>query len=354
MTPPPDRINNQLNRDPELVSKLVQSYAPDLIGLTHIVTSLLLQQTTSTNSRDHIHILLVGDYGTGKTHLINTTKQQTQTNPKYHFIDNLNTLSKDELRELENLMEGPSGVSVLAASSPRLGNYNTYQTIRENIALPGWLLASFDLIYVIRDNPDPAKDRAIAEKILNIHQEQTNPALTQQTLREHLEAATKINPEISHTAKKKLLEFYLNLRKTENHAQVVAITPRQLKTLIKLSKAYARLHHRETVLQVDAEAAIHCLLTSLEQVGVDPWTRMYDIDSLYSGRPTVLNSKLLHLVEVFGELEKLDAQVKDSDLCGSMFERYGYNQRTVNSLLRTLVHEEIIIMDSPGVYIRVQ
>jgi len=81
---------------------------------------------------------------------------------------------------------------------------------------------------------------------------------------------------------------------------------------------------------------------------------MYDMETLYTGRPAVFNSKLLHLVEVFSELEKLSPKVQDTDIHGLMFERYGYNRRTVNRLLRTLVHEEIIQMDSPGVYTRAQ
>jgi DNA replicative helicase MCM subunit Mcm2 (Cdc46/Mcm family) len=100
------------------------------------------------------------------------------------------------------------------------------------------------------------------------------------------------------------------------------------------------------------KAAIRIFSESLEQVGIDPVTHHYDIDVLYTGRPTVLNSKLLKVVEVFSELEKISAQVSETDLHGMLFERYGMNRRTVARLLRTLEQEDIITCKAPGVYMR--
>ena len=153
-------------------------------------------------------------------------------------------------------------------------------------------------------------------------------------------------------AKTRLRDFYLDIRRVSNHGDAISITPRQLLSLVRLSEARAKLHLRENVSGSDVEAAIRIFSESLEQVGIDPVTHRYDIDVLYTGRPTVLNSKLLKVVEVFSELEKISARISETDLHGMLFERYGMNRRTVARLLRTLVKEDIITCKSPGVYMR--
>jgi replicative DNA helicase Mcm len=132
----------------------------------------------------------------------------------------------------------------------------------------------------------------------------------------------------------------------------IAITPRQLNTLIKVSKARAQLHLRDTVWASDAEASIRMISHCLEQVGIDPVRCSYDIDVLYTGRPTVLNGKLLKVVEVFSELEKQSIPVHRSSLESILWERYGMTSRTVSRLLRSLLMEGIITEDPPGEYRR--
>lgn len=47
----------------------------------------------------------------------------------------------------------------------------------------------------------------------------------------------------------------------------------------------------------DTEAAIRMLSDSLEQVGVDNIAADYDLDAVYAGGTTVLDSQLLKVVE---------------------------------------------------------
>jgi DNA replicative helicase MCM subunit Mcm2 (Cdc46/Mcm family) len=54
-------------------------------------------------------------------------------------------------------------ISIIASANPTLGRYNPYQTIAQNLSLSIPLLRCFDLIFIIRDIPETAKDRRAAE-----------------------------------------------------------------------------------------------------------------------------------------------------------------------------------------------
>ncbi len=54
-------------------------------------------------------------------------------------------------------------ISIIASANPTLGRYYPYPTIAQNISLSIPLLSCFDLIFIIRDIPETAKDRRTAE-----------------------------------------------------------------------------------------------------------------------------------------------------------------------------------------------
>ena len=64
-----------------------------------------------------------------------------------------------------------SRCSILAAANPTLGRYNPYQTIAQNITLPVTLLSRFDIIFILRDQPDSTLDGEIAGHILGLHRD---------------------------------------------------------------------------------------------------------------------------------------------------------------------------------------
>lgn len=49
-------------------------------------------------------------------------------------------------------------VSILAAANPAYGRYNPKRTVEQNIQLPAALLSRFDLLWLIRDQPDRDND----------------------------------------------------------------------------------------------------------------------------------------------------------------------------------------------------
>lgn len=412
MKPTPDDIIQkrivELSKDPELIEKLTLSFAPGIICQWTIKLSLLLHlvggvhsERNRFSSRGAIHVLLIGDPGTGKTSLLRAAESLCDTvsvtgtgvnvdglaaftsidhqgTPMIHegilvkadqrhlHVDKLDKMSHESRSVLEYALDHQSypyskngvtkvldtRVSVLATGNPCLGRYNPYQTVAQNINLPVGLLSCFDLIIILRDKPDEARDRVIAEKILELDHDEGDGPIDHPVLCAYLAKAASLSPSLSREAKTRLRDFYLDIRRASDQGDAISITPRQLLSLIRLGEAYAKLHLRDTVTGNDVEAASRIFSASLEQVGIDPVSNIYDIDVLYTGRPTVLNSKLLKVVEAFSELEKLTGTVQESDLQSLLFERFGMTRRTVARLLRTLVKEDIISQHAPGLYKR--
>jgi len=411
---PDDSINQRvttLSKDPDLIKKLAESFAPSLYGLTNIKLAILYhlvggetRERGGLTNRGPIHVLLIGDPGTGKTTLLQHAARLSETisltgtgvnnnglsgmitidqngdpkiiegalaiaDQKHLHIDKLDKMPLKIREILETAMEqqlypiSKNGVtislntriSVLASANPLLGRYNPYQTIAQNINLPVGLLSCFDLIFILRDQPDRLKDKQIAETILEIRELDTSEKespIDDILFRAYIEQARLITPAMSSDAKSKLRDFYINIRMASEERDAITITPRQLYSLVRISEARAKLHLRETVTVSDVEAAVRIFSKSLEQVGIDPVSNDFDVDVLYTGRPSVLNSKLLKVVEVFSELEQISTRVSEDDLQCLLFERYGMSRRAVGRLLRTLVKENIVSCNVPGYYQR--
>jgi replicative DNA helicase Mcm len=84
----------------------------------------------------------------------------------------------------------------------------------------------------------------------------------------------------------------------------VPITARQLESLIRLAEAHAKMALREKVLADDAQSAIRLVHISLRQVGIDPETGQFDIDSIVVGRPKSQSDKIQSVLKMIRELEE--------------------------------------------------
>ncbi|KAG8681619.1 minichromosome maintenance protein 5, partial [Ceratobasidium sp. 395] len=62
-----------------------------------------------------------------------------------------------------------SRTSVLAAANPVFGRYDEGRSPGENIDFQTTILSRFDMIFIVRDEHNEARDRAIAKHVMNIH-----------------------------------------------------------------------------------------------------------------------------------------------------------------------------------------
>ncbi|MHA1917053.1 MAG: LAGLIDADG family homing endonuclease [Candidatus Ranarchaeia archaeon] len=192
--------------------------------------------------------------------------------------------------------------SILAAANPAFGRYNTFKTPAENLTLPVTVLSRFDLIFIMTDAPDEKLDRQLSSFILNIHREgnpPTEPPFDSEFLRKYVAYAKKNSkPKLTEKASEKIQEFYLQMRQmSQDQDAAIAITPRQLESLIRLSEARAKMALKPEVEAEDAEAVIKLMEFSLKRVAFDEATGTYDIGRITIGRPKSQLDKMQKVLE---------------------------------------------------------
>ncbi len=223
----------------------------------------------------------------------------------------------------------PARASVLVAANPVGGHYNRGKTVHENLKMSPALLSRFDLVFVMMDRPDEAKDSALTEHVMALHSgaadravaarqrlmgyslsalpdqsagdlgagspatgpgeplpaadslasrlklrpgEELDEPLPKQLFRKYVAYARQTcHPKLSLEAKEALQEFYLVLRKQARGADGSAVTARQLEALVRLAEARARVDLRVEVTGADARDAIEIMESSMVALGIDEY-----------------------------------------------------------------------------------
>jgi replicative DNA helicase Mcm len=232
--------------------------------------------------------------------------------------------------------------AILAAANPALGRYEPHRNIAENISLPVTILSRFDLIFVIRDVPNKEIDDKMSEHILEIHKKGLSPVeppIASELLRKYISYAKGIKPVLTKEALHRLKDFYLAMRSaSESEGSPVAITARQLESLVRIAEARARAALRKEVSAEDAEAAIAIMKRSLEEVGIDVSSYKIDIDILMTGKPKSMRDKLQIIISTLMTMEKETGMVEKTALLNELETKYkvpiAEGERLLGQLLR--------------------
>jgi replicative DNA helicase Mcm len=125
---------------------------------------------------------------------------------------------------------------------------------------------------------------------------------------------------------------------SESEGSPVAITARQLESLVRIAEAKARVALRKEVLSEDAEAAINIMKRSLEEVGIDLSSYKIDIDLIMTGKPKSVRDKLQTVLSTLMEMEKETGIVEKTALLNELEAKYtiptGEADRLIGQLLR--------------------
>ncbi|MGC9009237.1 MAG: LAGLIDADG family homing endonuclease [Sulfolobales archaeon] len=246
--------------------------------------------------------------------------------------------------------------SVLAAGNPRYGRYEEDRHITENINLPPTILSRFDLIFVLRDKPNPEEDRRLASYIVETHAryDEIKPIIDPQLLRKYIAyARTYVKPVLSEEARKMLVDFFVEMRRAaaeSKGAVPISITARQMESLIRLAEAHARMALKEVVDVEDAAEAIRMTLIMLSNVGIDIETREIDIDSIMTGKPLSRRKKIHEIEDVIKQITKTEGKP-----CASLNElktrlQQSISEDEVERLVNMLYREGILIQVKPYCY----
>jgi DNA replication licensing factor MCM3 len=365
---------NKVAKKKNLFDLLSQSLAPSIYGHEHIKKAILLMLLSGqeknlengTHLRGDINILMVGDPSTAKSQVLrfvlNTAPLAIATTGRgssgvgltaavtsdketgerrleagamvladrgvvcideFDKMSDIDRVAIHEVMEQQTVTIAKAGIhtslnarcSVIAAANPIFGQYDTHKDPHKNIALPDSLLSRFDLLFVVTDDVDDARDRQISEHVLRMHRyrqagtEEGAPVReqSQQTLGVGVEqevdankatdvyekydemlhagvtlttgrgankkvevlsipfmkkyiqyAKSRIKPVLTQEASDRISEIYVALRNDDmqgNQRKTSPMTVRALETIIRLSTAHAKSRLSNRVEERDALAA---------------------------------------------------------------------------------------------------
>ena len=365
---------NKVAKKKNLFQLLSQSLAPSIYGHEFIKKAVLLMLLggqeknleNGTHLRGDINILMVGDPSTAKSQMLrfvlNTAPLAIATTGRgssgvgltaavtsdketgerrleagamvladrgvvcideFDKMSDIDRVAIHEVMEQQTVTIAKAGIhtslnarcSVVAAANPIFGQYDTHKDPHKNIALPDSLLSRFDLLFVVTDDIDDARDRQISEHVLRMHQyrqpgtEEGAPIReqSQQTLGVGVEqeadaakvtevyekynpmlhagvtvtsgkganrkvevlsipfikkfiqyAKSRIRPVLTQEASHRIGEIYVALRNDDmkgNERKTSPMTVRTLETIIRLATAHAKSRLSNRIEEVDALAA---------------------------------------------------------------------------------------------------
>jgi replicative DNA helicase Mcm len=245
----------------------------------------------------------------------------------------------------------PAQTAILAGGNPKFGRFDPYLPIKEQIDISETLLSRFDLKFALRDIPNPTIDERMVDHMINSRHfegKEIEPVIPPELLRKYVAYARKnCQPRLTEEAAKVLKEFYLDLRKKSEEGPI-AITPRQLEALIRLSEASAKIQLRKEVGVEDAQRAINLMKSSLRQFGFEPETGMIDIDRAEGQRATAAQrGKIRTMLSIIDELTlAYGKQIPTEEIIKKAKDKGIDNP---DEILKKMLNEGVCFSPKPGV-----
>jgi replicative DNA helicase Mcm len=386
----------KLSKDPKIYDFMRDSIAPHIYGFHEIKTAVMYQLFSSPRIelldggriRGDSHILILGEPATGKSEILQYVAKElapkgvftsgkgasgaglTATAVKDEFgdggwsleagalvladrgiacVDEFDKMTNEDRSAMHEAMEqqtvsvAKAGMlaqfsartSILAAANPKLGRFDQYRPISEQINLSPTIISRFDLIFTVRDEIDDTK--MIAKHILDsvMSPSKMAPPISPEFLRLYLAYARQhCFPTLTKEARMDIEEYYVARREASRDA-AIPLTARQLWAVIRLARASARVRLSDKATVEDAKHAIRLLDASLQDVGIDIESGSVDIDKIMTGVTKTQRDKIQIVLGIIKELEKEYRTAKKTEII-AMAEKKGIDKGDVDRLLEVL------------------
>ncbi len=423
-----------MSKDPLVYRKITHSIAPTIYGNENVKEAIALQlfggitkeMPDGSHLRGDIHVLLIGDPGIAKSQLLryvvklsprgiytsgqsSTSAGLTATAVKDEFgdgrwtleagalvladmgvaaVDEMDKMQKEDRSALHEAMEQQSvsiakaGITatlksrcaLLGAANPKYGRFDDVAPIGEQINMPASLLSRFDLIFVMTDLPDHAKDNAIAEHILKAHgigeliaQHSHTPVagVDDEYITEQLKPVTpEIDPQLfrkyvayskrtcfpilSSEAKEGLVAYYMKLRDLADASKPVPVTARQLEALVRLAEASARIRLSKTIDKDDAERVVRIVDACLRQVAYDAKSGFFDIDKVITGISKGRRDLIRMIKEVVRSIADETGRARIDQVVETLVQQ-GFEREDVQRQIQAFLRQGEAMEPKPGI-----
>jgi replicative DNA helicase Mcm len=289
--------------------KLVSMFAPNIIGEENKKLGVLLSAISSPETKKHkgrINVLLIGPPGLAKTKM-GQESIELRRNSKYvsgknttggsltsmilnengkltmHFgpavlarggicfvneFDKLDASHQNSL--LEVMEEGtvhmnkfaknveiPAPTTIIASANPRNDNWLFPNKItREEIPFSSLIINRFDIVLAFRNIVGEEAIREFVDRKTEYDESHMQDECDYTFMEKFIEYGRTITPTLTQQARAYLGEFYVKLTRTDNN---FIFNTRTLESIIRISKAFARLRLSDTVNQEIAQLTIDFL-----------------------------------------------------------------------------------------------
>ncbi|GAA5841339.1 hypothetical protein JCM3766R1_005035 [Sporobolomyces carnicolor] len=398
----------KMGKQPGIYEKFARSIAPSIFGNDDIKKSIACLLFGGSKKvlpdgmrlRGDINVLMLGDPGTAKSQLLKFVEkvspiavytsgkgssaagltasvQRDPTSREFYLeggamvladggvvcIDEFDKMRDEDRVAIHEAMEQQtisiakagittilnSRTSVLAAANPVFGRYDDMKTPGENIDFQTTILSRFDMIFIVKDEHNEARDATIAKHVMNIHMNRATESsavgeIDIEKMKRYISyCKARRAPRLSADAAQKLSSHFVALRKQvqqverdNNERSSIPITVRQLEAIIRISESLAKIELKTEVLDQHVDEAIRLFKFSTMDA-----VRAGNIDGMTKG-------------ELMEEIEAIEKDLRQRNKLGTgrtmpysslrnyYVQQRGYTQHAFDRCLMILERSDVV------------